>query len=212
MDELSPEARAFLKLARDEHEVPGEQEMGRVRQKVAVAVLLPAPSLLASAKLKLSGLLANGAQGVAVKVSVGVVAASLAVGGTMMLRETPRPASPATTQVHASASASALGQTIPAAEPLAPEGGQLRAELMLLDRAGARLAQGDMAGCLATLAEHRQQFPQALLVEEREGLELLVRCMKAPRLARPSAKQFLASHAGAMLNVRIRAACKLEAP
>jgi hypothetical protein len=219
MDELSPEARAFLKLAQQEHEVPGEQVMGRVRQKVALAVLLPAPGVLASAKLKLGGLFAHGAQGLAAKVTVGVVAASLAAGGAVMLRERPRQAAPVPAGVpvsSVSASAPAPARTpahpAPAAEPVALEGGQLRAELTLLDRAGARLAQGDLAACLATLAEHRQQFPQALLVEEREGLELLVRCMKAPRLARASAQQFLASHAGAMLGARIRAACKLETP
>jgi hypothetical protein len=209
MDELSPEARAFLKLARGEHEPPSEQVLGRVRHKVAAAVLLPDPSLLSTAKLKLGGTFAHGALA---KVGAGVLAVSMAGGAALLLRVEPASRAPQAGAVALAPAPVQLDSPVPSAPLAEASDGALRAELTLLERASERLARADLDGCLATLAEHRRQFPRALLVEERDGLEQLAKCTKAPRLARADAQQFVHSHPGAMLNVRIRNACKLESP
>lgn len=201
MDELSPEARQFLNLAKQQHE-PDAELLDRVRGKVAAAVLLPDPGTAGALKLKLGGALGKGA---VAKLGAGVLAVSVVSGGVMMLRGVPE-----TAPAPAAPAPAPTVQDVPPAS--APINDALRDELTLLERASDLLAAGDFEGCLQNLAQHRQRFPAAMLVQERDGLEVLARCMKSPRLARAGAQRFVAAHAGGLLNARIRTACKLEAP
>jgi hypothetical protein len=94
-----------------------------------------------------------------------------------------------------------------ASSALPPPTGSLAAELRLLDRASRALSRGELVSARALLQQHRTSFANPVMVDEREGLELIVRCQLDATAAQADARAFLARAAHSVLSARVARAC-----
>lgn len=83
----------------------------------------------------------------------------------------------------------------------------LRAEMTLLHDASAALDRGEVAQARSLLHAHRAQHANGQLREERQGLEVLARCMANDASAESSARAYLRSTPEGVLSARITSAC-----
>lgn len=99
---------------------------------------------------------------------------------------------------------------IVAAEPKPAEqaSGTLKAELALLGRAQAALRAGRYQEALSLTGEHRSQFPDGMMKEERMGVAALAACALSPE-RRQEAEVFLKQAASSPLAARVKKACNL---
>lgn len=83
----------------------------------------------------------------------------------------------------------------------------LGAELILLGRAQAALRAGRSQEALSLAAQHRAQFPEGAMKQERMGVAALAQCALGG--ARDEAQAFLQLASGSPLAARVRKACGL---
>lgn len=101
-----------------------------------------------------------------------------------------------------------------------PEGNRVEAsrssalgELVLIRRALGALRAGSPAGALRALAEHRAQYPDGVMLSEREGLEVVALCEDGQSDAGLRHRAtFLQRFPASPVTARVRAACKGDAP
>jgi hypothetical protein len=87
----------------------------------------------------------------------------------------------------------------------------LDAEMKLIRAADAALRGGRSSEALSLLAQHSEQHPSGLLVQEREGLSLLARCQSGGRAAvQAAAERYLARAPRSPLAPRLRSACGID--
>jgi hypothetical protein len=94
-----------------------------------------------------------------------------------------------------------------APSPEAAQPDTLGAELALLGRAQSALRAGRAQEALALAAQHRAQFPEGAMKEERMGVAALAQCALGG--ARDEAQAFLKLASGSPLAARVRKACGL---
>lgn len=96
----------------------------------------------------------------------------------------------------------------PAAEPAAAPGETpLAAELALLAKAQRALRDGRASAALGLVQQHALRFPDGSLQEERDGIEVLARCMLNDEEAPRAARAFLADAPESPLAARVRKEC-----
>ncbi len=233
MHDLPPEVAALLARARSEQAVPDARVRERVKQGVAAAIVTGAVvssaahvSAHAAAKSWLAGSLAAKITGVAL---LGAVAAGTVVAPSVL--------APRATPAAAHRTSRARGPSLPARPALsdtlperptsremlperpasretpaestraAPPSDSLADELRLLDRASVALSRGDPTTARTLLEQHRAQFARPVMIEEREGLELIARCQLDRSSAQADARAFLARAARSVLSARVARAC-----
>ena len=240
-DALSENVRAFLARAQRSHQVPDPEVKQRVRAAVGVA-LIAAPLGAAPAALHELGAATKLAArwGLGAKLGAAAVVATLAGTGGWLLphahdawagratRSGSVPAAPVeaesastseldTSKADLSRERAALAPVVaappaPSADPAAAEGVVDRSELSLLMAASDALETREAERALVLLAQHRERFPDSALEQERAGLGLVARCLRAgdqdARLGQ-EASTFLRRFPGAVLTARIRRACGL---
>jgi hypothetical protein len=87
----------------------------------------------------------------------------------------------------------------------------LEAELLLLKQAKAALDAGQLAPAEVWLQEHASQYPGGALASERDGLFVVLNCLKSPGTdTQRYAARFLAGHQDNLLAQRIERACQLS--
>lgn len=101
---------------------------------------------------------------------------------------------------------SAAASSKPAPAPVGPA--TVAAEAALLRRADAARKAGNAALALALLNQHRAQFPNGVLAEEREAERVAVLCALGRQAqAHAAAASFLRAYPHSPLAVRVRASC-----
>jgi hypothetical protein len=97
---------------------------------------------------------------------------------------------------------------LPAVQLEPPGPATVAAEAELLRQADAALKGGRPANALALLGEHARQFPNGILVEEREAERIVVLCaLGRTDDARAAASQFLRLRPRSPLSGRVRESC-----
>ncbi len=86
---------------------------------------------------------------------------------------------------------------------------RLAAERALIGAARVSLKSGDAASCLSSLEEHRAQFKDALLAEEREALVVMCFARGGDASARAKAEAFFATYPNSVHKQAVRAAVGL---
>jgi hypothetical protein len=224
MDELPGRAMEVLRLARpwDECSDPGAR--ARVRAGVAFAVgAAPAgapaqagqPGSAASlgglkAKLALaSTVLAVIGAGVALKRSPPERVATPAAVVASHIE--PAPAEPAPAEPAAPAPTIASEPEQPPSRASRREHAQVRdtldAEVALLRRVDQAATQGDSERATRYLAQHHARFPSSVLAVEREGFDVLVRCLRRAPDSAQAARDFAARNPHAVLTRRVEREC-----
>jgi outer membrane protein assembly factor BamD (BamD/ComL family) len=111
--------------------------------------------------------------------------------------EAPAPAAPSP--------ATSARATRPQASTTAPD---LEAEVSLLAAAQSAIARGDYATALATLDEHRREFPRGALSEERTAARAVALCGAGRQIdGKALASSFLTRHPSSPLAPRVRSSC-----
>ena len=101
-----------------------------------------------------------------------------------------------------------LSAASPERETSAAPAPDLRAEMAWLARAEAALRKRDPSTALRELEAQRARFEQGQLRAEREGLELIARCMLG-RSVSPALASYLASAPDGVLVARVQRACRV---
>jgi hypothetical protein len=83
----------------------------------------------------------------------------------------------------------------------------LQAELALVRAAHDSLRAGKPEVALESMEQHRRQFPNGALAEERDALRVSAICALGRSDAASEAQTFLANHPGSPFVARIRDAC-----
>jgi len=86
----------------------------------------------------------------------------------------------------------------------------LRAEMTMLHAASLALDHGDIARARSMLNSHRTQYANGQLREERQGLEVLARCLAHEANAASGARAYLRSTPRGVLASRVARACLAE--
>lgn len=220
MDELPPEAREVLRLARDQHNPHDLAARARVRASLKQAVgagatragLFKSGAWVAGAKVG-AALLALGsiAALAAVRRTEAPPAAPTAAAGTHAAAEppTPAPALPSQPSAELGHDPGEAARVVRVrAAPREAQADTLDVELKLMQRVREALAAGDPRAAGLLLQQHRARFARPLLSEEREGFGAIVACMEQRRDAQAAARAFVARHPRSLLRERVLRACR----
>ena len=88
-----------------------------------------------------------------------------------------------------------------------PRDAQAEAELLLIRQMQAAWRSGNDAQLSAAVAEHRAQFPQGMLSEEREALSAMLACRQSPAQAGAVRARFGERYPRSAYEARVSAAC-----
>jgi hypothetical protein len=231
VDELPPDARDLLRLARSEH---GPSDLA-ARARVRASLQRSLGAGAARGGLFKSGALATGA-----KISMAVLA--LGAVATLPLwrprqEPAPRSAESAPRAVPSPAPAehapeqpdlgpahvdALLPPTAPSAEAPPPKlsrpstskavreagGDSLQGELKLMQSVSEAVARGDHRAADALLGQHQTRYARPLMREEREGFAAMVGCMAQSSGAGAAARAFVRRHPQSLLRARVQRACQ----
>jgi hypothetical protein len=220
MDELPSRAMKVLRLARpwDQCSDPGAR--ARVRAGVALAVgaapaSAPANAGQPSATASLGGL----------KTKLALASTVLAVigAGAVLKRSPPeRAATPAAVvapHVEPAPAEPAAPAATAISEPEQPSASSapsreharardtLDAEVALLRQVDQAATRGDTERATRYLAQHHARFPSSVLAAEREGFDVLLRCLRRAPDSAQAARDFAARNPHAVLTRRVERAC-----
>lgn len=130
-----------------------------------------------------------------------LVTAAAELGTTAQDKQPLGPRAVASPRAGRRSRASALGSRPATRDPL-------EAELGLLRRLEEALARRDTHEARHLLAQHRERFPQPVLLEERQGLSALVGCMEHSSHALASSRAFAARYPNSVLTARVLRECE----
>ncbi len=226
MDELPPRALDVLRQARPLDDCRDPLARQRVRERVervvGAAALSPGAhpvragkaSVMGGLKTKLvlgTALLAVAGAGVALRRHAPSVGRMDAVAPSAASALEPPAASVANTPPTSPLPpARAAEAPAPAVEPRRSQGAPrdtLEAEVALLRAVDEAIAQHDTRRAERMLHKHRARFPHSVLAIEREGFEVLVRCIERRPDAEGSRKTFFARYPHSVLTPRIEREC-----
>jgi len=235
MNELPRGAKELLALARLAESSPVEAKE-RVRSGVAFALagsVAPSVSALQSAqaaKLK-AGFLSTLHGKIAL---VSGIAMLIGAGAFVLLRaHEPAPRSAAAERVDSPEAAEPKAPLVAPPEstpstavPIAPalparakpihkaratesvaSSDSLRTEMTMLHEASVALDRGELETAAARLEAHRTQYPNGQLSQERQGLQVLARCMANEASSASAARAYLRSAPQGVLFARVERAC-----